>query len=63
MTVRELIDELEGFDGNTEVLITRDGYASEIRNVKNGNVDSCWATNDIFPAAIIILGDQVGAII
>lgn len=56
MTVRELINELERFDGNAEVVISKSRYAFEIKKVKNSNINSCWS-DDMLAAVVVSLGD------
>lgn len=59
MTVRELIERLEELDKNTEVVVTKNGYASEINKIINGKVSSNWKP-DIYPVIVVTLGNQVG---
>ena len=62
MTVRELIEKLEQFNDNTEVLVHKNGYVFEINNIKKLKYRSCFGADDDAPAAIIILGEQAGGI-
>lgn len=59
MTVKELIEKLEQLDGDTEVVVTKNGYASEINKIMNGKVSSNWKP-DIYPVIVVTLGDRVG---
>lgn len=62
MTTRELINMLERYDDNTEVVINSEnsgGYVSTTYNVRIGTVRSMYGKDF---QAVIIDGDQVGMV-
>ena len=64
MTVRELISELQNFDGDIEVLtktVSSGGYVDSIGKLITRTITSSWCNED-YKAVVICADDQVGMV-
>ena len=64
MTVKELIELLEQFDGNKTVCFTNgSSYAYDVRGAKNASLSPYWSETDEEKKVVrIALGEQIGVI-